>query len=57
MSSREFLEAEIQHLESELAKVHTFQIKAQGVIEAYRMLLTKLDEPCGSDLSESSDAR
>ncbi len=44
MVTKEFLEAEIRDLEAELDKARTFSIRAQAVIDAYRMLLTKFGE-------------
>lgn len=43
--SKEFLEAEIRDLETEMQKAQTFIIKAQGTIEAYQMLVRRLDAP------------
>lgn len=43
--SKEFLEAEIRDLEIEMQKAQTFIIKAQGTIEAYQMLVRRLDAP------------
>ena len=43
--SREFLEAEISALAAEIDKAKVFLIKAQGTIEAYKMLISKLEEP------------
>jgi hypothetical protein len=41
----EFLEAEIRDLELEIQKAHAFVLKAQGTIEAYRMLVNRLETP------------
>ena len=43
--SREFLEAEISDLAAEMQKAQAFMLKAQGTIEAYKMLISKLEEP------------
>lgn len=43
--TKEFLEAEIRDLETEMSKANAFFLKAQGTIEAYRMLINRLDAP------------
>lgn len=43
--TREFLESEIRDLESEMQKAQVFIIKAQGTIEAYQMLIRRLEAP------------
>ena len=43
--TKEFLEAEIKDLEQEISKAQTFLIKAQGTVEAYKMLINRLDAP------------
>lgn len=43
--TREFLEAEIGHLDQERRKAYEFGIRASATIDAYRMLCAKLDEP------------
>lgn len=43
--TKEFLEAEIRELEAEINKANAFIIKAQGTIEAYRMLINRLEAP------------
>ena len=60
--SKEFLLGEIQSLESEIEKAQIFLTQAQAVLNTYRMLLVKFDEPepiepevgNGSNLSSSS---
>ena len=42
---KEFLEAEIVSLQNEMGKAQAFLIKAQGTIEAYRMLINRLETP------------
>lgn len=42
--SKEFLESEIAAMQSELEKAQTFLIQAQAVINAYRMLINKIEE-------------
>lgn len=43
--TKEFLEAEIRDLEQEIQKANAFVLKAQGTIEAYKMLINRLDAP------------
>jgi hypothetical protein len=43
--TKEFLEAEVAELEREMQKAVTFQIQAQATIQAYRMLLDRLEAP------------
>ena len=43
--TKEFLQSEISALEQESQKAHTFLIQAQATISAYKMLISKLDEP------------
>lgn len=43
--TKEFLEAEIRDLVNEIDKANAFILKAQGTIEAYRMLINRLDAP------------
>jgi len=43
--TKEFLVAEIRDLETELRKAEVFMFKAQGTIEAYRMLINRLEVP------------
>jgi hypothetical protein len=43
--NKEFLLAEIGDLELEMQKAHAFLLKAQGTIEAYQMLIRRLDTP------------
>jgi len=45
--TREFVEAEIASLEAERQKAINFQIKAEGALEAYRVILGKLEEVGG----------
>ena len=54
--TKEFLQQEILSLEQEINKAQTFLIQAQAVLDSYRMLIAKCDEPQqepsnGSDLS------
>ena len=43
--TKEFLVAEIRDLEQEIQKANAFVLKAQGAIEAYRVIINKLDAP------------
>lgn len=43
--TKEFLESEICDLEAEIHKANAFIIKAQGTIEAYKMLVNRLEAP------------
>lgn len=43
--TKEFLQAEIGELESEMQKAQTFVIQAQATIAAYKMLINRLDAP------------
>jgi len=41
--TKEFLEIEIRELETEAHKAQTFLIQAQATIQAYKMLINRLD--------------
>jgi len=43
--TKEFLEAEILDLEREAQKANTFLLQAQATINAYKMLVNRLDTP------------
>ncbi len=43
--TKEFLEAEIADLHNEMGKAQAFLVKAQGTVEAYKMLINRLDTP------------
>ena len=43
--TKEFLETEIRDLEVEAHKANTFLIQAQATIQAYKMLVNRLDAP------------
>ena len=43
--TQEFLQAEIADLEAESQKAQTFIVQAKAAIDAYRMLLGKLNTP------------
>ena len=52
--TKEFLQKEILSLESEIGKAQTFLIRAQAVLDSYRMLVGKCDEP-ELELNDGSD--
>ena len=43
--TKEFLESEIRDLETEAQRANTFLIQAQATIQAYKMLINRLDAP------------
>jgi hypothetical protein len=43
--TKEFLETEIRDLEQEIQRANAFMLKAQGTVEAYKMLINRLDVP------------
>ena len=43
--TKEFLQAEILDLEREAQKAQTFLLQAQGTINAYKMLVARLEAP------------
>jgi len=43
--TKEFLESEIRDLEIEAQKAQNFLMQAQGTIQAYKMLINRLDAP------------
>lgn len=43
--TKEFLESEIGDLEQEINKANAFILKAQGTIEAYKMLINRIEAP------------
>lgn len=52
--TKEFLESEIRDLEAEIQRATTFVIKAQATIEAYRMLLNRLDAPEPEQINDAN---
>jgi hypothetical protein len=44
MITKEFLEAEITAMQTELNKAQVFLVQTEAVVSAYKMLLTKFDE-------------
>lgn len=45
MITRQFLEEEIRNIEAELERARVFIIQAQAVMDSYKMLISKFDEP------------
>ena len=43
--TKEFLETEIRDLEAEANKANAFLIQAQATIQAYKMLINRLEAP------------
>jgi hypothetical protein len=43
--TKEFLETEIRDLETEAQKASTFLTQAQATIQAYKMLINRLEAP------------
>jgi hypothetical protein len=43
--TKEFLETEIRDLETEAYKAQTFLTQSQATIQAYKMLINRLDAP------------
>jgi hypothetical protein len=43
--TKEFLETEIRSLESEVQKASNFLLQAQATVQAYKMLINRLDAP------------
>ena len=43
--TKEFLEAEIADLQKEAGKAQTFLVQAQATINAYQMLINRLEAP------------
>ena len=43
--TKDFLVAEIADLQTEMGKAQAFLLKAQGTIEAYQMLINRLEAP------------
>ena len=52
--TKEFLESEIRDLEAEVERAQVFITKAQGAIEAYKMLLNRLNLPEPDTAAQSS---
>ena len=52
--TKEFLESEIRDLETEANKANTFLIQAQATIQAYKMLINRLDAPEQQDETDST---
>ena len=52
--TKEFLETEIRDLETEAQKAQNFLIQAQGTIQAYKMLVNRLDAPEQQDGTDTT---
>jgi len=52
--TKEFLAAEIADLQAEAGKAQAFLLKAQGTIEAYQMLINRLDAQEPASQGESA---
>jgi len=52
--TKEFLETEISDLETEAQKAQNFLIQAQGTIQAYKMLINRLDAPEQQDGTDTT---
>jgi septal ring factor EnvC (AmiA/AmiB activator) len=50
--TKEFLESEIADLETESQKARNFLIQSQATIQAYKMLINRLDAP---ELEQQND--
>ena len=47
--TKEYLQEEIDSMESELQKAQVFIIQAQATISSYKMLINKIDTPEGKE--------
>ena len=52
--TKEFLEIEIYELETEAQKAQTFLTQAQATIQAYKMLINRLDAPELEQLNDNA---
>jgi hypothetical protein len=52
--TKEFLETEICELETEAQKAQTFLTQAQATIQAYKMLINRLDAPEQQDGTDTT---
>jgi hypothetical protein len=50
--TKEFLESEIRELETEAQKAQTFLTQAQATIQAYKMLINRIEAP---ELEQQND--
>lgn len=55
--TKEFLEAEIADLRKEAGRAETFLLKAQGTIEAYQMLINRLEALEPEQQNDDADRR
>lgn len=51
--TKDFLESEIRDLEQEINKANAFILKAQGTVEAYKMLINRIEAP---ELEQQNDS-
>jgi hypothetical protein len=52
--TKEFLETEIRDLETEAQKAQTFLTQAQATIQAYKMLINRLEAPEQQDGTDTT---
>jgi hypothetical protein len=52
--TKEFLETEIRELETEAQKAQTFLTQAQATIQAYKMLINRLEAPEQQDGTDTT---
>ena len=55
--TKEFLVAEIRDLGQEIQKAQAFILKAQGTIEAYQMLINRLETPEPEQTNDDANQR
>ena len=55
--TKEFLESEIRDLETEAQKAHNFLTQAQATIQAYKMLINRLDAPEPEQQNDDANRR
>jgi hypothetical protein len=53
--TKEFLEAEIRDLEAEAQKAQIFLTQAQATVQAYKMLINRLDAPEEDSVQEGAE--
>ena len=52
--TKEFLESEIASIEAESVKAQHFLLQSQAVLNAYKMLLTKLEQPATEETTDGN---
>lgn len=55
--TKDFLVAEIAELRKEAGKAEAFLLKAQGTIEAYQMLINRLETPEPEQTNDDANQR